>query len=166
MVPGRFPSIIFLIVLYTLRFCRVVPISEASVVIAISSVHRKDSLEAVQYCIDTLKATVPIWKKVHLFQNEMYSIYYTSNLNCPITVITLYHVSMWFKEICARYNVRWLGPWTTTATRDNHARQSRETATRDNHARQSRETTTRDNHALAQNSGKSYFLSLSKYFSV
>ncbi|CAB3981281.1 molybdopterin synthase catalytic subunit-like [Paramuricea clavata] len=40
-----------------------VPISEASVVIAISSVHRKDSLEAVQYCIDTLKATVPIWKK-------------------------------------------------------------------------------------------------------
>lgn len=43
---------------------RLVPISEASVVIAISSVHRKDSLEAVQYCIDTLKATVPIWKKV------------------------------------------------------------------------------------------------------
>ncbi|XP_028399025.1 molybdopterin synthase catalytic subunit-like isoform X2 [Dendronephthya gigantea] len=40
-----------------------VPISEASVVIAISSVHRKESLEAVQYCIDTLKATVPIWKK-------------------------------------------------------------------------------------------------------
>ncbi|XP_046846690.1 molybdopterin synthase catalytic subunit-like [Xenia sp. Carnegie-2017] len=40
-----------------------VPISEASVVIAISSVHRKDSLEAVQYCIDQLKANVPIWKK-------------------------------------------------------------------------------------------------------
>lgn len=41
----------------------VVPIGEASVIIAISSVHRKDSLEAVQFCIDTLKATVPIWKK-------------------------------------------------------------------------------------------------------
>lgn len=41
----------------------VVPISEASIVIAISSPHRKESLQAVEYAIDTLKATVPIWKK-------------------------------------------------------------------------------------------------------
>lgn len=41
----------------------VVPIEEASIVIAVSSAHRKESLEAVQYGIDTLKATVPIWKK-------------------------------------------------------------------------------------------------------
>lgn len=40
-----------------------VPIGETSVVIAISSVSRIDSLEAVRFCIDTLKATVPIWKK-------------------------------------------------------------------------------------------------------
>lgn len=40
-----------------------VPIGEASVVVAVSSVHRKDSLEAVHFCIDTLKETVPIWKK-------------------------------------------------------------------------------------------------------
>lgn len=40
-----------------------VPVGDASVVVAISSVHRKDSLEAVQFCIDKLKATVPIWKK-------------------------------------------------------------------------------------------------------
>jgi molybdopterin synthase catalytic subunit len=40
-----------------------VPLSEASVIIAISSVHRKESLEAVHYCIDALKASVPIWKK-------------------------------------------------------------------------------------------------------
>lgn len=40
-----------------------VPITEASVVIAISSPHREDSLDAVKYCINTLKATVPIWKK-------------------------------------------------------------------------------------------------------
>lgn len=40
-----------------------VPISEASVMVAISSPHRAESLEAVQYCINTLKATVPIWKK-------------------------------------------------------------------------------------------------------
>lgn len=37
--------------------------SEASVVIAISSPHRQASLDAVSYAIDTLKATVPIFKK-------------------------------------------------------------------------------------------------------
>lgn len=40
-----------------------VPITEASVIITASSPHRKESLGAVEYCIDTLKATVPIWKK-------------------------------------------------------------------------------------------------------
>ncbi|KAG5189566.1 Molybdopterin biosynthesis MoaE [Tribonema minus] len=39
----------------------VTAVEEASVIIAVSSVHRRESLEAVQYCIDTLKATVPIW---------------------------------------------------------------------------------------------------------
>ncbi|CAM9448155.1 unnamed protein product [Discosporangium mesarthrocarpum] len=37
-------------------------VGEASVIIAVSSVHRKESLAAVQYVIDTLKATVPVWK--------------------------------------------------------------------------------------------------------
>ncbi|KAK3098543.1 hypothetical protein FSP39_020482 [Pinctada imbricata] len=41
----------------------VVPVTEASIVIAVSSPHRKESLEAVQYAIDTVKAIVPIWKK-------------------------------------------------------------------------------------------------------
>lgn len=36
---------------------------EASVIIAVTSAHRQDSLEAVHYAIDELKATVPIWKK-------------------------------------------------------------------------------------------------------
>lgn len=40
-----------------------VPVSEASIVIAVSSAHRAASLEAVSYAIDTLKAKVPIWKK-------------------------------------------------------------------------------------------------------
>jgi len=40
-----------------------VPVTEASVLIAISSPHRKESLEAVHFAIDALKATVPIWKK-------------------------------------------------------------------------------------------------------
>ncbi|XP_067666621.1 molybdopterin synthase catalytic subunit-like [Haliotis asinina] len=41
----------------------VVPVTESSIIIAISSPHRKESLMAVSYAIDTLKATVPIWKK-------------------------------------------------------------------------------------------------------
>ncbi|XP_018393532.1 PREDICTED: molybdopterin synthase catalytic subunit-like [Cyphomyrmex costatus] len=40
-----------------------VPISKASVVIAVSSSHRKESLRAVEYAINMLKASVPIWKK-------------------------------------------------------------------------------------------------------
>ena len=42
---------------------RVCPIGEASVIIAASSVHRKEAIQAVEYGINTLKATVPIWKK-------------------------------------------------------------------------------------------------------
>jgi molybdopterin synthase catalytic subunit len=38
-------------------------IGEASVVIAVSSPHRADAIEACHYAIDRLKATVPIWKK-------------------------------------------------------------------------------------------------------
>jgi molybdopterin synthase catalytic subunit len=38
-------------------------IGEASVIIAVSSPHRADAIEACHYAIDQLKATVPIWKK-------------------------------------------------------------------------------------------------------
>ncbi|XP_055489974.1 molybdopterin synthase catalytic subunit-like isoform X1 [Leucoraja erinacea] len=48
-----------------------VNVTEASVIIAISGPHRNESLEAVKYCIDTLKATVPIWKK-EIYDNEEY----------------------------------------------------------------------------------------------
>ncbi|CAK6444100.1 unnamed protein product [Pipistrellus nathusii] len=40
-----------------------VPVAEASVVIAVSSAHRAASLGAVSYAIDALKASVPVWKK-------------------------------------------------------------------------------------------------------
>lgn len=49
-----------------------VPICETSVAIVISSPHRKESLEAIQYGIDTLKATVPIWKK-EIYEDGSYS---------------------------------------------------------------------------------------------
>ena len=41
----------------------VVGIGETSVVIAVSSAHRADALAACAEAIDTLKATVPLWKK-------------------------------------------------------------------------------------------------------
>ena len=34
-----------------------------AVIIGIATPHRKAAFEACQYCIDTLKETVPIWKK-------------------------------------------------------------------------------------------------------
>ena len=38
-------------------------IGEASVMIAVSSPHRADAIEACHYAIDRLKAIVPVWKK-------------------------------------------------------------------------------------------------------
>jgi molybdopterin synthase catalytic subunit len=38
-------------------------LGEIAVIIAVSTPHRKASFEACQYAIDTLKETVPIWKK-------------------------------------------------------------------------------------------------------
>jgi molybdopterin synthase catalytic subunit len=43
--------------------CGKVGVGEASVVVAVSSSHRKEAFEACRYAIDTLKKTVPIWKK-------------------------------------------------------------------------------------------------------
>lgn len=40
-------------------------IGEASVAIAVASPHRAEALEACRWAIDTLKQTVPIWKKEH-----------------------------------------------------------------------------------------------------
>ncbi len=41
----------------------VVPVGEASVLIAVSSAHRGEGLDAVHWAIDELKRRVPIWKK-------------------------------------------------------------------------------------------------------
>jgi hypothetical protein len=40
------------------------PISDISIAIIATSVHRNDSLNAVAFMINELKDTVPIWKKV------------------------------------------------------------------------------------------------------
>jgi len=49
-----------------------VPIGESSIVISISSIHRADALEGCQYCIDEIKARVPIWKKEFYEDGEIW----------------------------------------------------------------------------------------------
>lgn len=44
------------------RFGRL-EIGEASVIIVVASPHRAEAFDVCRYIIDTLKATVPIWKK-------------------------------------------------------------------------------------------------------
>lgn len=40
-----------------------VPVGECSVLIAVSAVHRRESIRAVEDLIDDLKAETPIWKR-------------------------------------------------------------------------------------------------------
>jgi molybdopterin synthase catalytic subunit len=42
-----------------------VRLSEVSVVVAVSAPHRAEAFDAARFGIDTLKATVPIWKQEH-----------------------------------------------------------------------------------------------------
>ncbi|XP_055700444.1 molybdopterin synthase catalytic subunit isoform X1 [Phlebotomus papatasi] len=47
-----------------------VAVKEASVVIAISSPHRKDGIEATAFAIEELKKQVPIWKKEQYLESQ------------------------------------------------------------------------------------------------
>lgn len=48
----------------------VVPVGEASVAVAVSAAHREEAFAACRHGIDTLKATVPIWKKEYFEGGE------------------------------------------------------------------------------------------------
>ncbi|DAZ98241.1 TPA: hypothetical protein N0F65_011709 [Lagenidium giganteum] len=58
-IREKWPGVVGIAMLHRLG---VVAVKEASVVIAVSSPHRREALEACAFGIDTLKATVPIWK--------------------------------------------------------------------------------------------------------
>jgi molybdopterin synthase catalytic subunit/molybdopterin converting factor small subunit len=47
-------------------------IGEASVLVAVSAAHRQDAFAGCQYAIDTLKRTVPVWKKEHYEDGEVW----------------------------------------------------------------------------------------------
>lgn len=42
-----------------------VPLGDPTVVVAVSAPHRDAAFEAARFCVDTLKETVPIWKREH-----------------------------------------------------------------------------------------------------
>ena len=41
----------------------VVPVGESAVIAVVSAPHRDEAFAAARFCIDALKATVPIWKR-------------------------------------------------------------------------------------------------------
>jgi molybdopterin synthase catalytic subunit len=47
-------------------------IGEASVLIAVSAAHRSEAFDACEFAIDTLKLTVPVWKKEHFEDGEVW----------------------------------------------------------------------------------------------
>ncbi|MDH3301636.1 MAG: molybdenum cofactor biosynthesis protein MoaE [Acidimicrobiia bacterium] len=57
---SRWPGLARIVLLHRIGE---VPLTEAAVVVAVSSPHRGEAFEAARFGIDTLKATVPIWKR-------------------------------------------------------------------------------------------------------
>lgn len=72
-VRAKHPDVLHVAVHHRLG---VVAVGEASVVIAVSSAHRREAIEACHFAIDELKATVPIWKR------EVYADGSTWKANC------------------------------------------------------------------------------------
>lgn len=50
----------------------VLAVGEIPVIIAVSTPHRQAAFEACKYAIDTLKETVPIWKKEYFEDGEVW----------------------------------------------------------------------------------------------
>jgi hypothetical protein len=78
-----------------------VPVTEASIVIAISSPHRREALEAVQFAIDTLKATVPIWKKVRFCLSNICFMFVTTihMLKLTFIIIICVNIYVYFRNV-------------------------------------------------------------------
>jgi molybdopterin synthase catalytic subunit len=47
-------------------------IGDCSVVIAVASAHRREAFEACRFMVDALKQKVPIWKKEHYTDGEIW----------------------------------------------------------------------------------------------
>jgi len=56
----KYPSIVRIAAVHILGDC---PVGASSVILCTSSPHRRDAIHCVEFCIDELKARVPIWKR-------------------------------------------------------------------------------------------------------
>ena len=68
-IRGRWPGVKRVAMLHRLGRLQ---IGESSVLIAVSAAHRAEAFAACQYAIDTLKSTVPVWKKEHFGDGEVW----------------------------------------------------------------------------------------------
>lgn len=68
-IHGRWPGVRRVAMLHRLGRLE---IGESSVLIAVSAAHRAEAFAACQYAIDTLKSTVPVWKKEHFGDGEVW----------------------------------------------------------------------------------------------
>jgi molybdopterin synthase catalytic subunit len=59
---GRWPTIGRLALLHRVGD---LALSDTSVIVVVSAPHRDEAFQAARFCIDTLKETVPIWKREH-----------------------------------------------------------------------------------------------------
>ncbi|CAB4891822.1 unannotated protein [freshwater metagenome] len=51
-----------------------VAVTESAVVVVVSAPHRDEAFTAARFCIDTLKATVPIWKREQWRNGESWGL--------------------------------------------------------------------------------------------
>jgi molybdopterin synthase catalytic subunit len=68
-IRARWPSVKRVAILHRLGRLE---IGESSVLIAVSAAHRREAFEACRHAIDTLKRTVPVWKKEHFEDGEVW----------------------------------------------------------------------------------------------
>jgi len=68
-VRARWPDVVRIAIIH--RTGRL-EVGESSVMIALSSPHRRQAFEACHFAIDTLKETVPVWKKEYFEDGEVW----------------------------------------------------------------------------------------------
>ena len=68
---GRWPDLGRVVMLHRVGE---VPLTEAAVVVVVSSPHRANAFDAARFCIDTLKETVPIWKRERWSEGESWGL--------------------------------------------------------------------------------------------
>jgi len=68
-IRSRWPGIVRVAMLHRIGRLEV---GESSVMIGVSSPHRREAFEACHFAIDTLKETVPVWKKEYFEDGEVW----------------------------------------------------------------------------------------------